>query len=53
MNEQRANSKSSIEWTRIRNADGSIRRGYTWNPVAGCLHDCEWDIAGQPKLWQD
>lgn len=40
MNEQKA--PGMIEWTRIRNADGSVRRGYTWNVVAGCLHDCEW-----------
>lgn len=42
MNEQKASSRSSIEWTRIRNADGSVRRGYTWNPVGGCHHACEW-----------
>lgn len=40
MNEQKA--PGMIEWTRIKNADGTVRRGYTWNPVAGCLHDCEW-----------
>lgn len=45
MNEQRP--PNAIEWTRIRNADGTIRRGFTWNPIAGCLHDCEWNIAGE------
>lgn len=40
MNEQKA--PGMIEWTRIKNADGTVRRGYTWNPIAGCLHDCEW-----------
>lgn len=45
LNEQFA--PNGIEWTRIRNADGSVRRGFTWNPVAGCLHDCEWIVNGQ------
>ncbi len=36
-----------IEWTRIPRADGTFRPGYTWNPIAGCLHDCEWNIGGQ------
>lgn len=45
MNEQRP--PNAIEWTRIRNPDGTYRRGFTWNPVSGCLHDCEWDIAGE------
>lgn len=40
MNEQKP--PNAIEWTRIKNADGSARRGFTWNPIAGCLHDCEW-----------
>jgi protein gp37 len=40
LNEQRA--PAGIEWTRIKNADGTTRRGFTWNPIAGCLHDCEW-----------
>ena len=31
-----------IEWTRIREADGSVRPGYTWNPTGGCLHGCTW-----------
>ena len=42
MNEQKA--PGMIEWTRIKNADGTVRRGFTWNPVAGCLHDCEWTM---------
>lgn len=42
MNEQKA--PAGIEWTRIRNADGTVRRGFTWNPIAGCLHDCEWNM---------
>jgi protein gp37 len=45
MNEQKP--PKGIEWTRIRHLDGTIRRGFTWNPIAGCLHDCEWNIAGQ------
>jgi protein gp37 len=45
MNEQKA--PKGIEWTRIRNPDGTMRKGFTWNPIAGCLHDCEWNIAGQ------
>lgn len=40
MNEQKP--PAAIEWTRIVNTDGSVRRGFTWNPIAGCLHDCEW-----------
>ncbi len=31
-----------IEWTRIRQADGSELPGYTWNPTGGCLHGCTW-----------
>lgn len=38
---------NAIEWTRIRNPDGTTRRGFTWNPIAGCLHDCEWIVNGQ------
>lgn len=41
MNEQKATSKSSIEWTRVRHLT-SIRPGYTWNPLTGCAHACEW-----------
>lgn len=42
LNEQRTDSTSSIEWTRIRNTDGTYRRGFTWNVITGCQHDCEW-----------
>lgn len=41
MNEQKENSKSSIEWTRVHG-----RKGYTWNPVQGCQHDCKWIVGG-------
>lgn len=37
MNEQKA--PKGIEWTRYKG-----RRGYTWNPVVGCSHQCEWDM---------
>lgn len=47
MNEQRP--PNAIEWTRVRNADGTVRRGFTWNPIAGCLHDCEWDMPGDKR----
>jgi protein gp37 len=39
LNEQKAESKSSIEWTRVWG-----RRGYTWNPIAGCPHQCRWTM---------
>lgn len=42
MNKQ--NPPNAIEWTRIKNADGTIRNGYTWNVIAGCLHDCTWNM---------
>lgn len=42
MNEQP--SPKGIEWTRIRNADGTTRRGYTSNPVGGCHHACRWQM---------
>lgn len=35
MNEQKP--PKAIEWTRVHG-----RRGYTWNPIKGCLHDCRW-----------
>lgn len=44
MNEQKATSRSSIEWTRILNPDGTFRRGFTWNPIGGCMHDCKWTM---------
>lgn len=40
MNEQKP--PMGVEWTRIKNPNGTVRRGFTWNPIAGCLHDCEW-----------
>lgn len=45
MNEQKP--PNAIGWTRVKNADGTVRRGFTWNPVAGCLHDCEWIVDGK------
>ena len=33
-----------IEWTRIRDADGTVRPGYTWNPTGGCFHGCTWEM---------
>lgn len=42
MNEQK--EPGGIEWTRIRETDGTRRKGYTWNPVSGCLHDCHWQL---------
>jgi protein gp37 len=44
MNEQKP--PKGIEWTRIKKADGTFRRGFTWNPVSGCLHGCQWEIGG-------
>ena len=44
MNEQNPTSANAIHWTRIRNADGTRRRGYTWNVIAGCQHGCEWHM---------
>jgi protein gp37 len=40
MNEQKA--PGGIEWTRIPRPDGTLRKGYTWNPLTGCLHGCAW-----------
>ncbi len=42
MNQQKL--PHGIEWTRIRHADGTTRRGYTWNPTGGCLHGCTWKM---------
>ena len=42
MNEQKA--PNGIEWTRIKNPDGTIRRGWTWNPTGGCFHGCTWKM---------
>ncbi len=33
-----------IEWTRIREANGTVRPGYTWNPSGGCMHGCTWQM---------
>lgn len=35
VNEQRP--PKAIEWTRVYG-----RRGFTWNPIKGCKHACEW-----------
>lgn len=43
MNKQ--NPPKGIEWTRIRiDTAYDVRHlpGYTWNPISGCMHDCEW-----------
>ncbi len=37
MNEQKA--PGGIEWTRVYG-----RRGFTWNAIGGCLHDCKWEM---------
>lgn len=37
MNEQKA--PAGIEWCRVYG-----RRGYTWNPVTGCQHACQWQM---------
>lgn len=37
MNKQKANA--GIEWTRPYG-----RPGYTWNPIGGCEHDCQWEM---------
>jgi len=42
VNEQKP--PNSIEWTRIRKPDGSTTRGFTWNPVSGCMHGCQWEM---------
>lgn len=33
-----------IEWTKTFNPDGTEQQGYTWNPVAGCMHGCQWTM---------
>lgn len=33
-----------IEWTKTVLPDGTERQGYTWNPVGGCLHECQWKM---------
>lgn len=37
MNKQKA--PKGIEWSRVYG-----RPGYTWNPVAGCPHGCQWEM---------
>lgn len=36
-----------IEWLKTVLPDGTERCGYTWNPVRGCPHGCEWIIDGK------
>ncbi len=38
----RQHPPKGIEWTRIRQADGTELPGYTWNPTGGCFHGCTW-----------
>lgn len=40
MNEQK--KPNGIEWARAYG-----RRGYTWNVIQGCLHDCHWMVDGK------
>lgn len=40
MNKQKP--PKGIEWTRIREPNGTERPGYTWNPTGGCFHGCTW-----------
>lgn len=46
-------NKTKIEWTKGPNGEP----GYTWNPVTGCLHGCEYcyarRIANRFKGWTD
>lgn len=48
MNEQKP--PGMIEWTRIKNPDGTTRKGFTWSPVAGCLHGCRWHMRQEDNL---
>jgi protein gp37 len=41
MNKQ---GKNGIEWLNTTRADGSTRFGYSWNPIAGCQHQCRWTM---------
>lgn len=41
MNKQGMNG---IEWLNERRPDGSMKFGYTWNPIAGCQHACRWQM---------
>jgi protein gp37 len=40
----RQNPPKGIEWTRIKDPDGTVRPGYTWNPTGGCFHGCTWKM---------
>lgn len=40
----RQHPPKGIEWTRIREPDGNVRPGYTWNPTGGCFHGCTWQM---------
>lgn len=42
MNEQKP--PKAIEWTRVILPDGTRTRGYTHNPIKGCLHECRWTM---------
>lgn len=46
MNKQ--NPPNGIEWTRLPNPDDpqTTLDGYTWNPVGGCRHNCQWQVNG-------
>lgn len=33
-----------IEWTKTILPDGNERQGFTWNPVGGCMHECQWSM---------
>lgn len=33
-----------IEWTKTIHPDGNKQRGYTWNVISGCHHDCRWTM---------
>jgi Bacteriophage protein gp37 len=33
-----------IEWTKTVRPDGTEYPGYTWNPIAGCFHACQWTM---------
>ena len=44
MNEQRP--PFGIEWTRLPRPGGTFTKGYSWNPLSGCLHGLPVDDAG-------
>lgn len=41
MNKQGPNG---IEWVNALRPDGTMRYGYTWNPIGGCQHACRWEM---------